>query len=179
MRSQAILRQDGFSFGHCVITAIVLTRARDGIGRTYGSDIEFLKVFKLLDTTVVPVAYPKTVGFGKALPVFRFSNQLNLYVVPFDLHTKELMPSALALPLITRGANALKAPGCIRVEDTSIEIPTLSAACACLSTCKLVYHQDKIGPGHTGISMTTPPRPHALLATGNWSDELELSSCQV
>lgn len=72
--------------------------------------------------------YPKTVEFGKALPVFQFSNQLNLWVVPFDLDTKELVPSALALPLMTRGVNALKVPGGIRVHDASIEIPTLQAA---------------------------------------------------
>ena len=73
--------------------------------------------------------YPKTAEFGKALPVFKFSNQLNLWVVPFDLDTKELMPSALGLPLITGDINALlKVSGSIRVLDVSTEVLTLQAA---------------------------------------------------
>jgi 5-methylcytosine-specific restriction enzyme subunit McrC len=36
--------------------------------------------------------YPKTADFKKALPVFKFSNDLNLWVVPFDLDRRELLP---------------------------------------------------------------------------------------
>jgi 5-methylcytosine-specific restriction enzyme subunit McrC len=43
--------------------------------------------------------YPKTGQFGKALPVFEFSEDMKLWVVPFDLDTSDLMPFDSDLPL--------------------------------------------------------------------------------
>lgn len=86
----------------------------DGILRTYGDDdgarkyglsqSDFYQLFAyghkyLGGKGDVVLIYPVTREFGKQLPVFNFSTELNLWVMPFDLDKETLLYEDVPLPL--------------------------------------------------------------------------------
>ncbi len=64
----------------------------------------------------VVLIYPVTKEFGALLPVFSFSTELNLWVVPFDLDSDKLLHGDFWLPLTS--ALAVQAP--VRVPDHGV-----------------------------------------------------------
>lgn len=58
----------------------------------------------------VVLIYPVTKEFDALLPVFNFSTELNLWVVPFDLDSEQLLHGDFWLPLTSASAVQLPAP---------------------------------------------------------------------
>lgn len=72
--------------------------------------------------------YPKTASFEKALPVFSFSSELNLWVVPFDLDSEVLLPFGCIPPLpITTSQGAIYKQTSLPSFD-KIKVPGLKLA---------------------------------------------------
>lgn len=76
----------------------------DGPGKYGLNQSDFYQLFayghKYLDGKGdVVLIYPVTAKFREQLPVFKFSTELNLWVVPFDLDGDELLHSGFHLPL--------------------------------------------------------------------------------
>ena len=84
----------------------------DGPGKYGLSQSDFYQLFAyghkyLGGKGDVVLIYPLTAEFGKQLPVFKFSPELNLWVVPFDLDGDELLHSEFHLPFASATPSCL------------------------------------------------------------------------
>ncbi len=73
--------------------------------------------------------YPKSADFKNPLPVFKFSDELNLWVVPFDLDSRGLSPFNCTPPLpiaVDNGASDLPSSFAI-VDEVSVSVVKVAA----------------------------------------------------
>lgn len=87
------------------LDGILRTHGDDDGARKYGlSQSDFYQLFAyghkyLGGTGDVVLIYPVTKEFGKLLPVFKFSPEMSLWVMPFDLENETLLYEKVPLPL--------------------------------------------------------------------------------